>query len=292
MDVSLVGLYAFPLFALMIAVEAIVFARRQRAYPWADSANSLVIAGGYKIIAALNPFLVGWAYYLAHQNRLTTVPLDTWWGMALLFVGLEFSYYWFHRCSHECRWLWASHNVHHSPRELNFAAAYRLSWTSVVSGAWLFYLPMVWLGFDPRVLALALSLNLLYQFWLHTELIPKLGPFEWLFNTPSHHRVHHAINPRYLDTNYGGVLIVFDRLFGTFAEEHENEPCMYGLVKQIDSRNPLRIVFNEWLNLARDIWQAPSWRARFMYAFGPPGWSVDGSRTTTAALRAGMSAAR
>jgi len=292
MDQSMVGLYAAPVFVLLIAAEVMIFARRQRRYPWADSATSLAIAAGYKIMGALNPLLVGWAFYLAYEYRVATVPLDTWWGVALLFVGLEFSYYWFHRCSHECRWMWATHSVHHSPRELNFAAAYRLGWTGVLSGAWLFFLPLVWLGFEPLAVALTLGLNLLYQFWLHTELVPRLGPLEWIFNTPAHHRVHHAVNPRYLDTNYGGVLIVFDRLFGTYADERADEPCVYGLVKQLESRNPLRIAFNEWLGIARDVWRAPTWHARFMHAFGPPGWSADGSRTTTAALRAGLAAAK
>jgi sterol desaturase/sphingolipid hydroxylase (fatty acid hydroxylase superfamily) len=285
MDPSLPGLYAAPLFALLIAAEAVVFARRGRAYPWRDSGTSLLIALGYKVAGALTALLVGGLYAWVWNHRVATVPLTQWWAWPLLFVGVEFTYYWFHRWHHEVRWFWATHSVHHSPREMNFAAAYRLGWTGAISGAWLFWLPLVWLGFDPRAVLFMVGLNLVYQFWLHTGLVPKLGRFEWAFNTPSHHRVHHSVNPSYLDTNYGGVLIVFDRLFGTFAAERPDEPCRYGLVHPIESRNPLRIVFNEWLAIARDLTRARNVRDIVMLLFGPPGWRADGAGLTTAIIR-------
>src|SRR6185437_13755792 len=129
------------------------------------------------------------------------------------------------------------------------------------------------LGLNPLAVAGMQALNLSYQFWLHTALIGRLGPFEWLFNTPSHHRVHHASNGAYLDRNYGGVLIIFDRLFGTFVEERDDLPCRYGLVKPLKSYNPLYIAVHEWIAMARDVWNAPSWRARLLHVVGPPGWT-------------------
>jgi sterol desaturase/sphingolipid hydroxylase (fatty acid hydroxylase superfamily) len=140
-------------------------------------------------------------------------------------------------------------------------------------------------GFHPLAVGAALALNLAYQFWLHTELIPKLGAFEWLFNTPSHHRVHHASNPEYLDANYGGVLIVFDRMFGTFADERTDVALRYGLVTPLESHNPIRIAFHEWQAMLRDLAAASSWSERIAYAFGPPHWRPCRAGATTATLR-------
>ncbi|CAN5245651.1 hypothetical protein BH10PSE17_BH10PSE17_29770 [soil metagenome] len=173
------------------------------------------------------------------------------------------------------RLFWTSHLVHHSVEHLNLSAAYRLGWTSNLTGAGLFFVPLIWLGIEPTVVVVTMAANLLYQFWLHTELVPKLGPIEWIFNTPSHHRAHHASNPRYLDRNYGGILIVFDRLFGTFAEERADDPCRYGLVEPLRSGNPFRIALHGWFTLGRDIasdlrqghWRRLPWRL-----FAPPGW--------------------
>ena len=278
---------ALPLALLLMAFEAAWLLRvRQRTYPWREAAASFAIAIGNRLAQAAAPLLLAPVYLLAWTFRIDTVPLDTWWGLATLFLAVEFAYYWMHRLSHECRWLWATHAVHHSPRHLNLTAAYRLGWTNLVSGQWLFWLPLVIVGFHPAAVFMMLGLNLLYQFWLHTELVPRLGPLEWLLNTPSHHRVHHATNPAYLDRNYGGVLIVFDRLFGSFAAERPDMPCRYGLVRQIDSHNPFVIAFGEWRGILRDLRAAGGWRDRLGFAFGPPGWSPDGSRETTASIRA------
>ena len=199
-----------------------------------------------------------------------TIPLGMTGAIAGLILGREFCYYWFHRCSHRMRWLWASHAVHHSPNELNLSAAYRFGWTTRLIGTGGFFAPLVWLGFRPEPVFVALSLNLLYQFWLHTDWIPRLGPLEWVLNTPSHHRVHHATNPAYLDKNFGGVLIVFDRLFGSFAAECESEPCHYGLVEPLRSNNPVWIAFHEWAALGRDLWRARGWRQWRQALFAPP----------------------
>ena len=286
-------LYLMPLVFLpaviaLAALEAAVFVLRKRqAYNWRASLASLADALGRDfIVYRFLPFglavpVIGWAW----GHRLTTVPLGGATALAVLFIGQEFCYYWFHRASHRVRWFWATHAVHHSSNELNLSAAYRFGWTGRLTGTGIFYAPLVWLGFPPVAVFGVLSLNLLYQFWLHTTWIPKLGWLEYVFNTPSHHRVHHAANPEYLDANYGGVLIIFDRLFGTFTEERADLPCRYGLVKPLTSNNPVVINFHEWAALGRDLWRARTWRERWFHLFGPPGWRADGRGFTTDDLR-------
>jgi sterol desaturase/sphingolipid hydroxylase (fatty acid hydroxylase superfamily) len=211
--------------------------------------------------------------------------MTAWWSYVLLFFSLEFAYYWHHRASHEVRWFWATHNVHHSPQKMYLSGAVRLGWTGQISGAFLFYAPLVWLGFHPLAVIGMLLLNLVYQFWLHTELIGSLGWFDRVFNSPSNHRVHHAINPIYLDRNYGGVIVLFDHLFGTYEAERCDEPTRYGLVKQIESHNPFRIAFNEWLGIAKDLSRSRSFREVTGFLFGRPGWSPSGKGQTSADLR-------
>jgi sterol desaturase/sphingolipid hydroxylase (fatty acid hydroxylase superfamily) len=201
---------------------------------------------------------------------LWTVSLNQGWTILLLFLGTEFFYYWHHRFAHEVRWLWATHAVHHSAKHFNLSAAYRLGWTGWLSGNFLFFIPLCWLGFHPIAVAASLSINLMYQFWIHTELIPKLGWLEWVFNTPSHHRVHHAANPEYVDRNYGGVLIIFDRLFGTFTVESPDRLLTYGLTHPLRSYNPVKIVFHEWSRLFQDLRVARTWRDRCQVMIGRP----------------------
>jgi sterol desaturase/sphingolipid hydroxylase (fatty acid hydroxylase superfamily) len=272
MNVPVYALWVLPVFAVLVALEVLWFRRVRRDYPWRDSLASLGVWAGRIAIGMAGSVVVAAAFYAVWELTPLRIPLDTVWSWPLLFVGIEFFYYWFHRCSHEIRWLWATHNVHHSAERLHLVAAYRLGWTTVISGSWLFYLPLIALGFHPAAVLLMLSANLAYQFWLHTEAIGTLPRwFEYVFNTPSHHRVHHAVNPAYLDRNYGGVVILFDRWFGTFSEERAEDPCRYGLVDPNPSRNPLVIALREWGRLLRDLWRARSWRERFAYAFGPPG---------------------
>lgn len=182
-----------------------------------------------------------------------------------------------HRADHRVRWFWLNHSVHHSATQYNLSTAYRLGWTGKLTGAAVFFGPLVWLGFPVPYVVGALALNLLYQYWLHTELVPRLPrPVEFVFNTPSHHRVHHASNPEYLDCNYGGVLIVFDRLFGTCRDERPDVPIRYGLVDPVDSYNPVTIAFHAWVKLARDLRRARGVRQVAMTLFGPPGY-IPGS---------------
>jgi len=282
---------ALPFVVLASLAEALVLAR-VRSYDWRASAVSffdLVARVAVQIFLPLSiatPFIA-----LAYRHRIGVVPLDGWAALVALFVGQEFCYYWFHRAAHRTRWFWCNHAVHHSSNELNLSAAYRIGVLSRASGSSIFYLPLVWIGFEPRVVFAMLSLNLLYQFWIHATWIPRLGWLEWALNTPSAHRVHHAANLEYLDANYGGVLIVFDRLFGTYRAERDDVPCRYGLVEPMTGYNPLRIELLQWARLARDLLAARSPRAFAGLLVMPPGWNPEGPGTTTAELRARAAAA-
>jgi len=220
------------------------------------------------------------------QHRLFTLPMDAWRGWTACFVGQEFCYYWYHRAAHRVRWFWCTHSIHHSSNQLNLSAAYRFGWTGRLTGTLAFFMLAPLLGMPPRVILLMLTLNLLYQFWIHATWIPRLGPLEWVLNTPSAHRVHHASNLEYLDGNYGGVLIVFDRLFGTYIAERAEVPCRYGLVVPVVGHNLLRIEFAQWHALWRDLRAARSARAVWGHLFKPPGWRAEGPGETTEELRA------
>jgi sterol desaturase/sphingolipid hydroxylase (fatty acid hydroxylase superfamily) len=268
-------------------VEGLVLSRRAAlGYDWRAFAVSIADVVGRRVTDAASTSLglafavplLGWLY----QHRLATIEMNTILAFVLLFFGEELCYYAYHRAAHRVRWFWATHAVHHSPNQLTLATAMRLGWTGKISGTALFFAPLVWIGFSPMAVALAVATNLLYQFWLHTTWIPKLGRgFEWMFNTPSHHRVHHASNPEYLDCNYGGVLIVFDRLFGSFVEERSDLPLRYGLTTPLHSYNPLRIAFHEWLNLGRDLLQARSGRDIARALFAPPAERNESSSQST-----------
>jgi sterol desaturase/sphingolipid hydroxylase (fatty acid hydroxylase superfamily) len=253
--------------------EGVVLRVTARPHDWR---NWFVSSGDAMIRQLVNLIplsLVGPVFALAWTHRLSTIPLGRWWSFALLLIGQEFCYYWLHRTAHHVRWFWASHAVHHSSNDYTLAAAYRLGWTSKLSGEAIFNTPLIWLGFRPDAVAATLLFNLLYQFWLHTELVPRLGWLEWVLNTPAHHRVHHAANDVYRDKNFGGTLIVCDRLFGTFVRERADMPCRYGLVRPLVSCNPGFIALHEWAAMARDVWRARTWRERLGHAFGPPGWA-------------------
>ena len=279
MTLSTVLAWSLPAVIALASLEGLVltFVAR-RSYNWRSYAASVtdVLVREYVVYAFVAVSLAGPLIDLAWRHRLATVPLDGFVSFALLFLGQEFCYYWYHRAAHRVRWFWATHAVHHSPNEFNLGIAYRFGWTGKIAGNALFFVPMIWLGFAPKAVFAALALNLLYQFWLHAEWVPKLGWLEYVLNTPSHHRVHHASNTDYIDANYGGVLIVFDRLFGTFVAERPDLPCRYGLVTPLISNNPIRIAFHEWLNLLDDLRGARSWREAIGYLFGPPGWRPDG----------------
>lgn len=262
------------LLPLLAAGEGWLRVRRGQAYDWkaywASLADALVRGVVNRV---LQGGLVGLALYAVAQWRITTLHMDTWWQWLALFFGVEFCYYWMHRADHRVRWFWLNHAVHHSPNQYTLASAYRLGWTGQITAAAVCFAPLVWLGFPVPVVIGALALNLIYQFWLHTELIGTLPRwFEWVFNTPAHHRVHHASNRQYLDCNYGGVLIVFDRLLGTFGQLQPGVPLRYGLVQPIHSYNPVRIALHGWIGLFADLRRARSLKQVWQIVFGRPGY--------------------
>lgn len=236
----------------------------------AETAASLGIAVGRQLIQSLEMGLVAIPFTFVYDHRLFNFAQTTPAAIVALFLAVEFTYYWQHRFSHGFRWMWATHAVHHSPTKLNMTAAVRLGWTGNISGNFLFFLPLAWLGFHPLGIVAALGANLLYQFFIHTELPLRLGPLEWVLNTPAHHRVHHAINTICLDKNFGGVLIVFDRLFGTFATAPGSEPLRYGIADTAHTNNPVRILFGEWAAIFADARKAPTFAAKLRALFAAP----------------------
>jgi sterol desaturase/sphingolipid hydroxylase (fatty acid hydroxylase superfamily) len=272
----ILGVLAFVL--LCATLEGLVLARRRGRYDWRAYFATLGDVVGRRAIEALGLSLAAPLIALAHQHRITTLPLEGASAFVLLFVGQEACYYAYHRAAHRVRWFWATHAVHHSSNELNLMAALRLGWTGRLTGTALFFTPLVWIGFPPVAVLACVSLNLLYQFWLHATWIPKLPrPIEWLFNTPSHHRVHHGSNPEYVDCNYGGVLIVFDRLFGTLVEERDDIAIRYGLATPLVSYNPVRIALHEWTNLGRELVRTRNLSAIVRTLIGPPQGRTSGA---------------
>jgi alkylglycerol monooxygenase len=252
--------YAIPVFLASVLIE-LGYARLtgRRLYERRDSVASLAMGlGNLAVAAGLKTLVLGLFWWL-WQFRIFDIPANAWWAWALLIVADDVCYYWYHRAHHEVRCLWAAHVNHHSSQQYNLTVALRQSWTSPVTSFW-FWLPLPLLGFPPLMILTAHAISLLYQFWLHTEAVGRLGPLEWVLNTPSHHRVHHGSNPQYLDRNYAGILIVWDRLFGTF--EPEGERVRYGLVTNIETFNPVTIAFHEWHAMLCDVRAARGWRAR------------------------------
>lgn len=279
--------YAVPAFIALVLLEATVGARyiHQNIYnDMRDTRASLGMGVGSVVINLLWKSVV-FAYF-SFLHSLTPLRLGyEWWVWTAAILADDFCYYWFHRMSHEVRILWAAHVNHHSSRKYNLSTALRQPWTTPFTSFW-FWTPMPLLGFDPAMILTVQAISLVYQFWIHTEAIDDLGKLEAVFNTPSHHRVHHAKNVRYLDRNHGGILIIWDRLFGTFAEE--KEPPVYGLTKDIDTYNLADIAFHEWRALWNDVRKSNPWRVRVGYLLKPPGWSPDGSTKTADELRAAL----
>ncbi len=263
-------LLALMFFALVLAEMLWLYWRGRRGYHLGETAASTVVALGNGLIRPFTATLLLPVFFTAYEHRLLDLPTTGAGPFLLLFFVVDFTYYWMHRLMHRLRWCWATHSVHHSTTHFNLSAAYRLGWTELLSGTWLFMLLLVWLGAPPAAVIGAFALNLVFQFFLHTEAVGHLGRLEWLFNTPSHHRVHHACNEALLDRNFGGVLIVWDRLFGTYAEAAPGEVLRYGLHGTAASHNPLAIVFGEWRRLAADIARSGSPLAALRTAFSRP----------------------
>ncbi len=278
---------AVPGFVALVLLEMVwAWKRRPHAYEPRDTLTSLAFGLGSTVSGLLFGGLFLLLFLWVWQFRLFDVPW-AWWAWGLCFVLDDLAYYWVHCFGHRVRWFWASHVNHHSSQHYNLSTALRQSWTGFLTLGFVFKLPLVLIGFHPAMIAICAGFNLIYQFWIHTEAIGKMPRwFEAVMNTPSHHRVHHATNPRYLDRNYAGVFIVWDRLFGTFEPERpEEERIRYGIVKQLGSFNLLWAVFHEWIGIAQDMRRAP-WRHKLGYLLREPGWTHDGSRETSDMIRA------
>jgi sterol desaturase/sphingolipid hydroxylase (fatty acid hydroxylase superfamily) len=270
---------AIPAFLILLFAEAIAGAiLRRDLYEFKDTVASITMGIGNVIVGLFSKAMVFTIFVFLHKFAIFQLGY-AWWVWILGFFGDEISYYWFHRTSHECRLWWASHVVHHSSQRYNLGTALRQTWTgSLYSFVFWAWLPIV--GFQPVMILTWQAISLLYQFWIHTELVRNMGRLESVLNTPSHHRVHHATNPQYLDKNHGGTLIIWDRLFGTFAREEE--PCVYGLTKNIGTYNPVRIAFHEWADMFRDVMATESWGERWRFVVGRPGWKYEREKQATA----------
>jgi len=278
-------IYAIPGFVLLILAEIIITTIDNRhRYEAKDAASSIAMGLGNVITGLITKTVILGAYLLVYDHlRLFTLGF-AWWVWVLCFFADDFSYYWFHRISHSVRFFWASHVIHHSSERYNLATALRQTWTGNFTGTFLFWIWMPLAGFHPVMVMTMQAISLIYQFWIHTEVIHKLPrPVEYIFNTPSHHRVHHGSDLDYLDRNHGGILIIWDRLFGTFTPERQRPT--YGLTSNIHTYNPLRIATHEWVAIWQDLRRSQSVREALHYLFDAPGWSADGSRKTTKQLR-------
>lgn len=276
-------LYAIPLFILSMVVEA-VWTRRHpetRGYELRDSAASITMGLLSLFVGAAAKLLSLPFFAFLYEHRIADIG-SAWWAWVLILFAEDLCYYWFHRAHHEVRLLWATHVNHHSSQHFNFSTALRQPLLTAFTGP-IFWAPLPLLGFPVWMMLTAQAWSLIYQFWLHTEAVDRLGPLEWILNTPSHHRVHHGKNVAYLDKNHGGIFIVWDRLFGTF--EPERERVVYGLTKDIESFNLVRITFHEVGAIGRDVLAAPTLGNKVRYALAPPGWSHDGSTMTATQLQ-------
>lgn len=281
-------LYAAPFFVLTIILEwwAVATRRATGRYETKDAFASMAMGLGNLGMDLLTGFIGLAAFFWVWQFRFFEFPV-TIWSVALAFVLYDFVYYWKHRFAHRMRWFWMEHVTHHSSEEYNLTTAVRQPWFGPFTGLALIGLPLVLIGFHPLTIAFVGGLNLVYQYWIHTRVIDRMPRwFEAVMNTPSHHRVHHATNPRYLDQNYAGVLIIWDRMFGTFTEEDPDEAPVYGIVKPIASYNPIWIAFHEAIGLVRDC-ASDGFRPHvwLMRATQPPGWSPDGNHNRSEDIR-------
>lgn len=260
-------IFAIPYFILGMALELFHSHRKnEKKYQYKDMAASLSMGIGNLIVGALTASFKVATLVLVHSYA----PIDlgnAWYIWILAIIGVDFFAYFDHRMGHESRFFWASHVVHHSSTNYNLGTALRQTWTGKPIST-IFYLPLAFIGISPEIILAAMAINLLYQFWVHTEYIGKLGWFEKVFNTPSHHRVHHSSEPLYIDKNYGGIFILWDRMFGTFQEE-VSKPT-YGLVENIKSYNPFYIAFHEWGALFHDAFQARGILNKLKVMFASP----------------------
>jgi sterol desaturase/sphingolipid hydroxylase (fatty acid hydroxylase superfamily) len=276
--------YFIPGFVLLVLLELFLSHRQHlKVHDPKDSAASIGMGIGSLILGVGVKFTAFGIFTFLHQFAIFDIGYQ-WWAWVLILFADDFSFYWHHRLSHHIRVLWAAHINHHSSINYNLAVALRQSWTELFY-KYTFWLWLPLIGFEPIMIFTMMGISLIYQFWVHTKTIKSLGPLEWVLNTPSHHRVHHASNTRYLDRNHAGILIIWDRLFGTFQEELDSDPPVFGITSNIHTYNLFKIAFHEFQNIWRDVKDAPNLKTKLAYIFMPPGWSHDGRSKTSEQLR-------
>ena len=276
--------YAIPFFIVTVILEIILTIKiKLDEYEFKDAGTSILMGLGNVFIGLFTKGIVLGVFLFLYQYRFFTIPF-AWWSWLILLFAEDLCYYWFHRISHVSRLFWASHVVHHSSQKYNLSTALRQTWSGSFY-SFVFWIPLLLIGFHPIMVMTQMAISLIYQYWIHTELIKKMPNwFEAIFNTPSHHRVHHATNPQYLDRNHAGIFIIWDKLFGTF--EPEVEKPVYGLVKNIETYNPIKIAFLEWVNMFRDFsFSKTSFLNKVKYLIKPPGWKHDGTGVLSSDLR-------
>ncbi|MEM9738259.1 MAG: sterol desaturase family protein [Pseudomonadota bacterium] len=280
---------AIPLFVISVIGEWISVRTGHAAgrYETVDAITSLAMGLGNVVVNTLTATASLWLMMLVWPYRVFEMPV-TWWSFLMVFILYDVVYYWKHRFAHRMRWFWAEHITHHSSTHYNLTTALRQPWFGPFTGLIVLGWPIVLIGFHPAFIFFAGGLNLVYQFWIHTEAIDRMPRwFEAVMNTPSHHRVHHATNPRYLDRNYAGVFIIWDKMFGTFEAETRAEPCTYGIVKPVSSHNPIIVAYHGMADLLADCWRDGlrplTWARRLI---NPPGWSPNGNHERSEDLRA------
>ena len=270
---------AIPVFFLLIGVELLIAKmKKTKLYRFNDAVTNISCGIGQQIVGVFlkTVLIVGYVYLYENHRLISDISATSPITWILLFIGVDFFYYWFHRLAHEISFLWGSHVVHHQSEEYNLSVALRQSWVQSIFSS-VFYLPLAIIGFNPIMFIVINQFQTLYQFWIHTRTIGKLPkPIELVFNTPSHHRVHHGINPKYIDKNHGGTLIIFDRMFGTF--QNEEEEVVYGVTQQPDSWNPLWLNFEYWAWMMREFFKADNWRDKLGILIKEPGWTPNHTR--------------
>jgi alkylglycerol monooxygenase len=265
---------AIPFFALLIAVEVFLSVRYEKNYDRKDVWTNIALGFGSVAFGFILGFIQAFFYEGIYQNfALFQMPMNVWWSWAILLFADDFLYYWFHRISHESRFFWNFHVVHHSSNQYNLSVAVRQSWFSGVAH-WIFYIPLAFAGFPLWAFATMHGFNLIYQFWIHTKIIKKMPAwFEFVFNTPSHHRVHHGVNDEYLDKNYAGIFIIWDRIFGSFVEEKSE--VRYGIIKPIQSYNWLWINSHGWAEMFEAMRTKKTFFGKLRCAFGAPAMDFE-----------------
>ncbi len=279
-------LHAAPAMVLLAISEFLLMNHEHRSKETRRNLlNSYIIAAGFLTVTAAMKAIPFMLYTWLFQFRLFDFELSAWWVFILAILCDDFTCYWSHRMTHSVRFFWASHLVHHSSDTYNLTSGSRQSWVSVYSGSFLMWAWLPLVGFSPEMILYVKSISTIYQFFLHTEQIRKLPLWiEFVFNTPSHHRVHHSSDLENLDMNNGAMLIIWDRIFGTFREERSMDHH-YGLCKKIEDPTPVSINFAEFSDMLRDVKKVSALKHKFMYVFGAPGWSHDGSTKTAKQLR-------